>query len=497
MKIWLDSSRTASPVSSLCSGACAPPSKLFTVPHTSRTEGNLIARGLRTQQSTPLHIQQLGEERWLVCNPVGAEQPAVLDTKAMTFFEQFQMPIMASWVIDTPSEAPPEAKAEAIALLLQLGLLQDLDSFTPSYTMLEPPTLAAWLHVTNACNLRCPYCFLDKTSENMSSDTGRQAIDAIFRSALKHSMRRIRLKYAGGEPSLDMRHVTELHDYASQLAERHSITLDDILLSNGVMLSQRAIDNLKGRQIKVMISLDGLGVYHDSQRPFINGKGSFQYVNRTIDRLLASELMPLISITVSQRNLDGLVDLVEYVLERNLPFNFHYYIDNDCSAQITDLQFAEERMIATMLSAFQVIEQRLPQINFQGALVDLADMSVRHNNICGVGQNYLVIDQFGGIAKCPIQIKDTVTTIHDEDPLQAIRDDRKGIQGLAVDEKEGCRTCDWRYWCAGGCPLLTYRATGRYDVKSPNCNIYKALFPAALRLEALRLLQYEQPVVLC
>jgi uncharacterized protein len=44
--------------------------------------------------------------------------------------------------------------------------------------------------------------------------------------------------------------------------------------------------------------------------------------------------------------------------------------------------------------------------------------------------------------------------------------------------------------------LLTHRITGRYDIKSPNCAIYKALFPEALRLEALRLLKYESPVTL-
>ena len=36
---------------------------------------------------------------------------------------------------------------------------------------------------------------------------------------------------------------------------------------------------------------------------------------------------------------------------------------------------------------------------------------------------------------------------------------------------------------------------GRYDVKSPNCNIYKTLYPEALRLEGLRLIEYgEQPL---
>jgi hypothetical protein len=39
-------------------------------------------------------------------------------------------------------------------------------------------------------------------------------------------------------------------------------------------------------------------------------------------------------------------------------------------------------------------------------------------------------------------------------------------------------------------PVATFRATGRYDIKSPNCRIYKAIHPEALRLEGLRLLKY-------
>lgn len=42
--------------------------------------------------------------------------------------------------------------------------------------------------------------------------------------------------------------------------------------------------------------------------------------------------------------------------------------------------------------------------------------------------------------------------------------DEIGIQNLPVEEKEGCRTCEWKYWCTGGCSLATHRATGRYDV---------------------------------
>lgn len=56
-------------------------------------------------------------------------------------------------------------------------------------------------------------------------------------------------------------------------------------------------------------------------------------------------------------------------------------------------------------------------------------------------------------------------------------------------EKEGCRDCAFRHQCAGGCPLETFRATGRWDVRSPNCNLYTTLLPRVWRLEGLRLMK--------
>src|SRR5260370_40206182 len=123
-------------------------------------------------------------------------------------------------------------------------------------------------------------------------------------------------------------------------------------------------------------------------------------------------------------------------------------------------------MISAMRSVFGVIEEHLPARSLLSCLLDKADMTSPHRYTCGVGQNYLVIDQHGGIAKCQMEIKRTITTIKMNDPLQVIREDDRGVQGLAVEEKEGCCTCEWRYWCTGGCPVMTYKSTGRYDVKS-------------------------------
>ena len=496
MKIWLDIAPILWDGSNEWSGDCDCPSLSsvsagITLP---LSEDEVVqVRRSTLRHAMPLYIQECGDKRWLLCNPVGSGRVAVLDAEAMALFEVFQKPTPVSQV--TRQRVLSEDVEVAITLCHKLGFLQPVNATFQMPVQEQFDRLTAWLHITNACNLRCDYCYLHKTPEHMSDDTASRAVDAIFRSAMKHNMKSILLKYAGGEASLHIKNVIALHDYAAQLSQGYGIPVEATLLSNGVALSQTSIDQLKDRHIAVTISLDGLDSYHDRQRPFINGGGSFQYVKRTIDRLLANAVIPHIAITVSRRNLNGIPALIRYVLEHDLPFTLSYYRENECSTHLSDLRFEEEQMIAAMQAVFTVIEQQLPRRSLLGCLIDRADMRAMHQHTCSVGHSYLVIDQYGGVAKCQADIKHLVTTIAADDPLQIIRDDRQGIQGLSVEEKEGCRTCDWRYWCAGGCPLLTYRATGRYDVKSPNCNIYKALFPEVLHLEAQRLLRYEAPVI--
>jgi uncharacterized protein len=497
MKIWLDSSLGSREIggSSDCGDCddCADYS-FSSAPIIADEIDELMQMDRALNWSPLLYTQQCGEGRWLICNPIEGGHIAVLDAPAMTLFELFQQPITVGQACLRLAEQSMRRVKDVVWFLYQCGFLRLGDEATQMQKNTLPEQLTAWIHITNDCNLRCDYCYLDKTREDLPEDVGRRAIDAVFRSALKHHIHSVKLKYAGGEASLHMKALTTLHDYAARLAQEHDIKVDAVLLTNGVVLSQRTINSLKERHIAVSISLDGLGLYNDSQRSFINGHGSSYYVLRTINRLLVNGVKPHISITVSQRNLDGLPELLSYVLEHELTFSLNYYRENECSAHIDDLRFADTQIIAAMRSVFNVIEGNLPRRSLLSCLLDKARLHAPHTHTCGVGKNYLVIDQRGGIAKCQADIRHTVTTVDLADPLQAIRDDRTGVQGLAVDQKEGCRTCTWRYWCTGGCPLLTYKVTGRYDVQSPNCSIYKALFPDVLQLEAQRLLRYEVPL---
>ncbi|MEW5829783.1 MAG: radical SAM protein [Chloroflexota bacterium] len=351
--------------------------------------------------------------------------------------------------------------------------------------------LTSWLHLTDRCNLRCDYCYLPHVREDMTSETGRAAIDATFRSAIANGFKQVKLKYAGGEPLIRFPLIVELHHYAQSLAEEHGLDLEGVVLSNGTLLTESLLSTLCSLNLRLMISLDGLGAHHDAHRRYAGGRGSFADVAEAVDLALANGLTPNISVTISSRTAEGLPDVMAWILERELPFSLNFYRENDLSASHEDMRLNEQKIIGGMLAAFKVIEENLPRRPFLGGIIDRANLSISHTHTCGVGQNYLVFDQHGRVAKCQMHIRKPIADVHAADPLAVIRADQIGIQNLSVEEKEGCKTCEWKHWCAGGCPLATYRATGRYDVKSPNCNIYKALFPEALRLEGLRLLKYQ------
>ncbi|MBX0328221.1 SPASM domain-containing protein [Oscillochloris sp. ZM17-4] len=434
------------------------------------------------QQAPGLYRDQLSDGREFVFNPLSAAGVIVLTPRAAHLLDSFALPQQIA-ATDTPQVSGAHAVIAQLAaydLLIEPGR-ELMPIFQPA------KTLAAWLHSTNDCNLRCSYCYIRKTADRMSHEVGRHTIDMLFASAEQHGFSKVKLKFSGGEALLNLSLVLSLNAYAQEKAAISSVSVQSLVLSNGIAISASTARKLREQGIGICISLDGIGAHHDAERRLVNGGGSFVYVQRGIQTLLEAGLVPTIAITVSEYTLDGLPQLFDYLLDLDLPFTLSFYREHEQSACETHLRFGEQHIIAALLAALSHIEQRLPRRSLLESLVDKANFLAAHDHTCAAGSSYLVVDQHGQIAKCPMEIERPITTIFAADPLHELRSSVIGLQNVSVDAKEGCQSCTWRYWCAGGCPVQTYRATGRYDIRSPNCAIYKALFPALLRLEALRI----------
>jgi len=425
-------------------------------------------------------------ENWYgLSNPAESTFLAILNQDAYEFWSRFQL----HQNINISS-----LNTEQYNFMLHLiiaGLVRIQKNQLEGKRNIDNWQLTSWLHLTDRCNFRCKYCYLPHVNEDMSLDVGRASIDATFRSALIKGFKQVKLKFSGGEPLLRFPLIVELLTYAQLLAKRNELGLKSVVLSNGTLLTKSIVRTMNSLDIGLMISLDGLDKIHNQHRPYKGGRGSFNDVAKSIDLAISEGMTPSISITVSNQTADSLDTIIKWVLERDLPFSLNFYRENDYSILVEDLLIEEQKIIDGMLKAYSVIEKNLPRNSLLGGIVDRANLSHPHNRPCGVGDNYLVVTQNGAIAKCQMQILNPITDVYAKDPLEVIRIDEAGIQNIEVDEKGECRTCEWKNWCAGGCPLTTYRKKACYNEKSPYCNIYKTLIPEAIRLEGLRLLKFQ------
>ncbi len=229
--------------------------------------------------------------------------------------------------------------------------------------------------------------------------------------------------------------------------------LKHLLLSNGVAISERLAGHLARREVAVTVSLDGIGAAHDAQRPTLGGRPSFAMVQRSIDRLRAAGIGPHLSIKITGRNVADVAPVVRFALERELTFSFNFFRDNACSAGTTDLQFEEQAMIDGLRAAFAVIEEMLPPWGVLGSVLDRGQLLQPRQKACGVGDDYVVVDQHGRIAQCHMELGTTLGDVRRVDPVRAVRGESAPIRNLLVDDKAGCRHCIWRHWCSGDARL--------------------------------------------
>jgi uncharacterized protein len=426
-------------------------------------------------QITPqLHTDSLPHNFTLAFGPFSPAGPVVLNPYAVKRLQNFHTPRPLEQAVDYT--------------LAECGLLLPAEQ-KPKMNWGRPTTLTAWLHVTNACNLDCPYCYIQKSNARMTGKVGRRVVGAVFESAARNGFQSVKLKYAGGEATLHFELVQQLQAYAQSLAAKNGVDLQAVVLSNGTVWTPAMAQWLVDSGVRLMISLDGVGAAHNTQRPTRGGKGSFAQIERTVDHiLLPAGVRPHISITLTGQSAYAAAGAVAWAIERDLPFSFNFYRETLLSTNLKALKLEEAQIIKGMRQAYRVVEKYLPTRPFLNGLLDRVQAEA-HTHPCGVGQNYLVFTHTGQTAQCQMHQGNGTTISQTDDALGLVA--QGDIPVIGVDEKEGCRKCIWRYRCAGGCPLETYRATGRFDVQSPHCNIYTTLLPDALRLEGLRLMKTE------
>ena len=146
-----------------------------------------------------------------------------------------------------------------------------------------PKITSAMLVLTHKCNLRCRYCFVEKKAETMTYQVALDTVNFLIANAEQDGSTP-NINFFGGEPMLEWDSIiVPLTNYIRQ-EYRKPFTIG--ITSNGTLLTQERLDFMKENNFGFLLSCDGDKETQDSNRPYPNGKGSFDVVNEWFQPLL-------------------------------------------------------------------------------------------------------------------------------------------------------------------------------------------------------------------
>jgi uncharacterized protein len=154
------------------------------------------------------------------------------------------------------------------------------------------------LKIHSRCNLACRYCYVYEMSDQswrdkphrMSIATIQQAAERIGAHVRAHQLESVGIVLHGGEPLLAG--ATFLAKAVHQMRSAIPANLSVSVQTNGILLTEKALDALAREEIRIGVSLDGDARATDRHRRFRSGVGSHFYVDRALQLLTQDRYRP-------------------------------------------------------------------------------------------------------------------------------------------------------------------------------------------------------------
>ncbi|GGN56830.1 hypothetical protein GCM10010112_09030 [Actinoplanes lobatus] len=153
------------------------------------------------------------------------------------------------------------------------------------------------LKVHQRCNLACDYCYMYTMSDQswrtrpavMSAEVASAAAGRIRAHARAHRLDTVRLILHGGEPLMAGRDGLRSIVGTMRAALTGTCAVDFGLQTNGVLLDEAMLAELRSLGVAIGVSLDGAPADNDRHRRRADGRGSFAAVHRALTLLDRAE----------------------------------------------------------------------------------------------------------------------------------------------------------------------------------------------------------------
>lgn len=141
-------------------------------------------------------------------------------------------------------------------------------------------------HITHNCNMRCTYCYAgEHIQQSMADDVIENSIDFVVKQVELRQANQLVLSFLGGEPLMERKKMFYIQDeFKQRLGQEVKVITQ--FSTNGLLLTDRVMQELTQRSIMISLSLDGTPETMQQQRPTVSPKDYSQQIERAIQSVL-------------------------------------------------------------------------------------------------------------------------------------------------------------------------------------------------------------------
>jgi uncharacterized protein len=320
----------------------------------------------------------------------------------------------------------------------------------------------------------------------MSPAIADRVVDHVESALRSGSFRGVGITWFGGEPLLSVSTIESIQSRVNAICVREGLSSSRSLITNGYLLTESVARRLMalGKWDLVQITIDGTPMVHDSRRPLVSGKGTYDRVVRNSLSALELGLPVTVRVNVDSKNSGG--DAIRASIDSFQAAGAHALVPTMYLGTIIDSTPECSHMHDSKLSsrnaarARMILTRELLRLGFPARM----SLPAPKCTLCiADSPEGVVVAPSGLLFKCWNEIhlgpEQAVGTLNPAHRLNHVVVGDNRLRWASYDpfseQKNECRECKALPSCMGGCPWEAVREPAGHG----DCGVLK-FFPDEL-----------------
>ena len=332
----------------------------------------------------------------------------------------------------------------------------NFDEINIKFSNYNPSFATFCINISNACNLKCDYCFNKlKNGNSILLNNAIEFLETCFNAFPNKEKYYIDLS-GKGEPLLFLEKILEIKKYCDKKSNELKREVLVQLVCNGTMLDPLTVKILQTNGILFGVSLDGNVDIHNLHRKTKTNNNTFETILNNVKMIPNHEYVgaactltnDVFSLKNSLVNLSKIFKTISYKPCRNC----EYSINNKSIKKWLEIYDELTLFLTneTIKGNNEYIKTLLNGEDYFGKFIKRIILGQRTLIRCDAGLSRVTLDDDGKIYACPASLNMSKFTIGAKNKIETSSMTKLFEKQL---DKSECKLCDFRSFCGGECQI--------------------------------------------